>query len=277
MQIQLRKKMMIIKIIKKINEEKFNNKLKYGEKIRNEQIINGYIETVKDKEKKKEANENINSTELPKIPPPLFTQNEKKVLGNIIPEKEIKKYEKRYEFLDKEKNNLLRKHAFETKKLEKEKADLEKKFNLGNNQLAENQNKNKKLEKQISDQEKELAKLQDKLESMKYELDQKKMELKAKEEENKKLKDNLKNIKNNKFDEDLNEEKPEEEENEEGKENNNSNNEQYENDENDNENENENVNENENENENEEGYMVADGEEMDGEEGGYEDQNDDNN
>ena len=110
---------------KKINEQKFNAKLKYGEKIRNEQIINGYIEKPNDN-KDKEVNGNINSTELPKIITPLFTQNEKKVLGNIIPEKEIKKYEKRYEFLDKEKNNLLRKHAFETKKLEKEKADLEK-------------------------------------------------------------------------------------------------------------------------------------------------------
>ena len=35
----------------------------------------------------------------------------KKVLGNILPEKKIKKYEKRFEFLEKEKNN------FEAKKL----------------------------------------------------------------------------------------------------------------------------------------------------------------
>ena len=188
----------------KLKEEKFNKKLNYAQELRNEEIINGVIAD-KVKKKKEEnnennENENINSTELPKISSPLFNQNEKKVLGNIIPEKEINKYEKRYEFLDKEKNNLLRKHAFETKKLEKEKMELQKKFNLGNSQLIENQNKNKKLEKQISDQEKEIESLKEKLENMKKELDQKKKEVEAKEAENKKLLENMKKIQNNQLD-----------------------------------------------------------------------------
>ena len=163
---------------KKINEENYNSKFKYAEEVRNPQIINGKIPKPKTKNAKdnnevndnEENNENNNITELPKIATPLFTQNEKKVLGNILPEKEIKKYEKRFEFLDKEKNNLLRKHAFETKKLEKERADLEKKFNTGQKQLENNQNKNKILEKQISDQENELKKLKSDLETMKYDL-----------------------------------------------------------------------------------------------------------
>ena len=37
----------------------------------------------------------------------------------MLPKKELEKFEKRYEFIDKEKNNLQRKLIFETKNLNK--------------------------------------------------------------------------------------------------------------------------------------------------------------
>ena len=82
------------------------------------------------------------------------------------------------------------------KNVEKEKIELEKKFNLGNSQLTENQNKNKKLEKQISDQEEELKKLKEKLETMKYEFEIKEknelMKLEQSKKENEIIKKNEK-------------------------------------------------------------------------------------
>ena len=60
-------------------QQNYNNKMAYSKKLRN-------LESNNDSE-----NDNKKSTELPKIP--LFNQNEKKVLINILPEKEIQKYE----------------------------------------------------------------------------------------------------------------------------------------------------------------------------------------
>ena len=66
-------------------------------------------------------NKSMDNTEnkLPKIS--LFKENEKKILLGILPEKEIIKYEKRYEYVEKEAENLLRQCQVENKKYEKEK------------------------------------------------------------------------------------------------------------------------------------------------------------
>jgi hypothetical protein len=88
-------------------QQNYNNKMAYSKKLRNAE---GNNDNESDSKK---------STELPKIP--LFNQNEKKVLINILPEKEIQKYEKRFEYMDKEKDNLLRKYVLETKQLQNEK------------------------------------------------------------------------------------------------------------------------------------------------------------
>ena len=116
------------KLIKKTNNL-FNKKKKFGEELRNKNIDNNL------------------SNELPLIP--LFNTQEKKILLNILPEKELEKFEKRYEFVDKEKNNLQRKLVFETKNLNKENKELEDKFEMSNNQIKENEEKNKALELKI--------------------------------------------------------------------------------------------------------------------------------
>jgi hypothetical protein len=115
--------------------------------------VDSYAEEVRNKNMEL----NNNNSELPKIP--LFKQNEKKILLGVLPEKELKKYEKRYDYVDKEKNNLLRKYHLETKQLEKENKDLEFKYEYSNNQLNEGEQKNKKLENQLNEQQKEIERL----------------------------------------------------------------------------------------------------------------------
>ena len=71
---------------------------------------------------------NNDENKLPKIP--LFKQNEKKVLLGILPEKELNKYEKRYEIVEKEKDYLYRQFIVENKKLEKENKNLENNMSI---------------------------------------------------------------------------------------------------------------------------------------------------
>ena len=71
---------------------------------------------------------NNDENKLPKIP--LFKQNEKKVLLGILPEKELNKYEKRYEIVEKEKDYLYRQYMVENKKLEKENKNLENNMSI---------------------------------------------------------------------------------------------------------------------------------------------------
>ena len=104
----------------KDSKQLLKDKRKYGEELRNKNL-------------------DVNNQELPLIP--LFNQNEKKVLLNVLPEKELKKYEKRYECIDKEKNNLQRKYALETKQLNRENKELENKYEYSNSQLKENEQK----------------------------------------------------------------------------------------------------------------------------------------
>ena len=92
------------KIISKIQKEKqYKDKLNYAEIIRNKYILSDPNEQKEQYDKNNKTNRNNKSVnnnirELPKIP--LFNKNEKKVLANILPEKEIKKYEKRFEYID---------------------------------------------------------------------------------------------------------------------------------------------------------------------------------
>ena len=166
----------------------------------NENNNNNILNDMKKKEDKKEnilnikkkiaeeiRNENLKigkSNELlPKIP--LFNQNEKKILLNILPEKEIEKFEKRYECIDNAKNNLKRKYALETKLLNKENKDLENKYEISLLQLKENEQKNKNLLIQINEQKKEVFSLQKKLEQCIKVLEDQKNKVRLKDEENK--------------------------------------------------------------------------------------------
>lgn len=145
----------------------FNKKKKFGEEIRNKNL------------------EISNSNELPIIP--LFNNSEKKILLNILPEKEIEKFEKRYEIADKEKSYLQRKLVFQTKNLNKENKELENKYELSNFQIKENEEKNNMLEQKMDDQKKELSKLQEKLDKIIKNVEETKKKIREKDEENKNL------------------------------------------------------------------------------------------
>ena len=152
------------KLVKKKNNL-FNKKKKFGEELRNKNL------------------ENNTSNELPLIP--LFNNQEKKILLNILPEKELEKFEKRYEFVDKEKNNLQRKLIFETKNLTKENKELEDRYELSNNQIKENEEKNKVLSLKIEEQNKEINSLQEKLDKINKNVEDKKNKVKEIDKENK--------------------------------------------------------------------------------------------
>ena len=152
------------KLVKKKNNL-FNKKKKFGEELRNKNL------------------ENNTSNELPLIP--LFNNQEKKILLNILPEKELEKFEKRYEFVDKEKNNLQRKLIFETKNLTKENKELEDRYELSNNQIKENEEKNKVLSLKIEEQNKEINNLQEKLDKINKNVEDKKNKVKEIDKENK--------------------------------------------------------------------------------------------
>ena len=154
------------KLVKRSNNL-FNKKKKFEEELRNKNLDN-----------------NI-SNELPIIP--LFNNQEKKILLNILPEKELEKFERRYEFIDKEKNNLQRKLVFETKNLNKENKELKDRYEFSNNQLKENEEKNRILSLKIEQQNKEIINLQDKLDKINKRIEEKKNKVKEKDEENKLL------------------------------------------------------------------------------------------
>ena len=154
------------KLVKRSNNL-FNKKKKFEEELRNKNLDN-----------------NI-SNELPIIP--LFNNQEKKILLNILPEKELEKFERRYEFIDKEKNNLQRKLVFETKNLNKENKELKDRYEFSNNQLKENEEKNRILSLKIEQQNKEIINLQDKLDKINKRIEEKRNKVKEKDEENKLL------------------------------------------------------------------------------------------
>ena len=101
--------------------------------------MNNYNEQVLKKNMDLSIND-PNNNKLPIIP--LFREKEKKILLAILPEKELNKYEKRFEYIEKAKNNLLRKFNVDNKQYKKENKDLENKYELNNNQLTEDIQKN---------------------------------------------------------------------------------------------------------------------------------------
>lgn len=141
----------------------------------------------------KKSKRNVDSqTVLPKIH--LFNSEEKKVLLNILPSKEIEKFERRYESIDITKVNLEKKFAMESKLLNKENQSLETRFEYSTLQLKENEEKNKELLKQIDEQKRELQDLKGKLGDLMKNLEDSKTTVKEKEDENKKLKAELQSI-----------------------------------------------------------------------------------
>ena len=142
----------------------FKKKKRYGEGIKN-------------------FNFDINTNNaLPVLP--LFNNKEKMILLNVLPEEEIKKYEKRFECADAEKKNLQRLFAFETRQLLKENKDIKNKYDLNNIQLKENEHKNNLLTAQIEGETKEYEKLKNKMNNMMKEIEEKTKKLKQWEEEN---------------------------------------------------------------------------------------------
>ena len=183
--------------ISKINKNHQSSKLLFKKKKRYGEGIKNYNLDI-----------NINN-ELPVLP--LFNNNEKKILLNVLPEEEIKKYEKRYECADAEKKNLQRLFAFETRQLLKENKDIKNKYELNNIQLKENEHKNNLLTAQIEGQTKEYEKLKNKMNNMIKEIEEKTKKLKQWEEENHTMALKLKEIKE-KYEEIVKEEVDEEEE-----------------------------------------------------------------
>jgi len=144
---------------------------------------------------KKNTDMNQNSQNDDKLPIiPLFKENEKKILLGILPEKELNKYEKRFEYVEKAKNNLLRQYNVENKQFKKENKDLENKYEFSNNQLNEGMQKNKLLENQLIEQQKEFEQLTNKLAQIKKNLAITKIEVRTKDEENKNLINKLKEL-----------------------------------------------------------------------------------
>ena len=164
---------------------------------RKKRKLNVYSEEVLKKNMELNNKDLSNNDKLPKIP--LFKEGEKKILLGLLPEKEINKYQKRFEYVEKEKENLLRKFTVENKKFEKENKSLENKYVFSNNQLTEGMQKNKILENQLIEQQQELENLTNKLIQMKKNLDNKKIEVKLKDEENKKLVKKLKDLQTQKL------------------------------------------------------------------------------
>ena len=160
-------------------------------KIAKKQKMKNYTEEVL----KKNIDINQNSQNNDKLPIiPLFKEKEKQILLGILPEKELNKYERRFEYVEKEKNNLLRQYNVENKQFKKENKDLENKYEFSNNQLNEGAQKNKMLENQLIEQQKQFEQLTNKLAQIKKNISLTKIEVRTKDEENKNLINKLKRL-----------------------------------------------------------------------------------
>ena len=106
---------------------------------------------------------------------------------NVLLEKEIEKFEKWYDALDNAKNNLKRKYVLETKTLDKENKDLEKRYEFSISQLQENDKKNKMLLLQVNEQKTEVINLKKKLQDSVKSLRDHKIKIQVVDEENKML------------------------------------------------------------------------------------------
>ena len=154
-------------------QQNFNKKMEFAKSVRN------------NSHKKEIEIDGLKNTELPKIP--LFDHNKKKALLDIIPEKEIQKYEKRFEIMNKEKDNLIRKYNTETIHLKTEQDILTKNNESCVKQLDENKKENKKLESQIKNKKKKLVELEKQLNDLKNELEETKSNISNQEQTNREL------------------------------------------------------------------------------------------
>ena len=159
----------------------YNDNLK--EKIKNEKLKEYELYT-----KKKNYSENLKNLNLDintYLPPlPLFNVQEKEILSKILPSKEIKKYEKRYEYAEIEKKNLLRKFALENKKILREEKLMKNEIEKKEQKLKLNEAKNDALNSELEMKEKEYEKMKNKLNDLRKELENKKNKIKIWTEEN---------------------------------------------------------------------------------------------
>ena len=184
--------------IEKFNNNKINNNKKKN--ISNEEInkINKEIQRNKNLKAQRNLVERIRNDkikskdELPKIC--LFNSQEKKILLNVLPEKEIEKYEKRFECIDNAKNNLQRKFNLETKELEKQTVDLRKRFEYSKLQIKQNEQTNKLLLTENNEQKREIIELKNKVLNYIRKLEEQKKNLQDKEDENKSISKRLQEI-----------------------------------------------------------------------------------
>ena len=184
--------------IEKFNNNKINNNKKKN--ISNEEInkINKEIQRNKNLKAQRNLVERIRNDkikskdELPKIC--LFNSQEKKILLNVLPEKEIEEYEKRFECIDNAKNNLQRKFNLETKELEKQTVDLRKRFEYSKLQIKQNEQTNKLLLSENNVQKREIIELKNKVLNCIKKLEEQKKNLQDKEDENKAISKRLQEI-----------------------------------------------------------------------------------
>ena len=181
------------KIKKTINDFWFSNKEKLLKYSLSDYNINTNSNAIHKKElykKKKNYSENINNFNLDinadeeKPLKPLFTCEAKNILRKILPLSEIEKYEKRYEYADIEKKNLLRIYSLENKKILRQRKNIKNQMEKNNQRFKINEAKNDKLTIQLEKKEKEYEKLKNKLINMKNDLNNKKQKIKIMNEEN---------------------------------------------------------------------------------------------
>ena len=140
--------------------------------------------------KKKNYSENINNFNLDidtneDIPlTPLFNSATKNILKKILPLNEIEKYEKRYEYADIEKKNLLRQFSLENKKILRKRKNMKTQMEKNEQKFKINEAKNDKLNIQLEFKEKEYKKFKNKLIKLKKDLNDKKRKIKIMNEEN---------------------------------------------------------------------------------------------
>jgi len=171
-------------------KQNFNKKMEYAKNVRN------------NSHKKEIGINDLQRTELPIIP--LLDQNKKKTLLKIIPEKEIQKYEKRYEYINKEKDNLKRIYNTETKQLKTEQNISSRNSESFLGQLNDSKNEIMLLDTKISEQEKQLVQLKNKLNKLKDYLQDTKNKVSTQEKINKELINELQNLPNEEFREEEN-------------------------------------------------------------------------
>ena len=184
--------------IEKFNNNKINNNKKKNISNEENNKINKEIQRNKNLKAQRNLVERIRNDkikskdELPKIC--LFNSQEKKILLNVLPEKEIEKYEKRFECIDNAKNNLQRKFNLETKELEKQTVDLRKRFEYSKLQIKQNEQTNKLLLSENNVQKREIIELKNKVLNCIKKLEEQKKNLQDKEDENKAISKRLQEI-----------------------------------------------------------------------------------